>query len=181
MFVWLTHAARLLFGFDFLLNGINWWWKLLPYPSVWDPPLRQTPPFVQAMIDTGFMFDGIKVVEVVVGLLLLANRWVPLALVVAFPVTVAIWSVDFFLISMNVRAQVMGWSALALNTFLLFAYLNCYAPMLVSQATPSIPHNGLVQDRTIRSKGLLLALGFVAIALGLAVNAWLIVMVIQQS
>ena len=75
----LVTAARLLLGFDLLLNGINWWWKLLPYPTLGDVPAHGTPQFIQAMIDTHFLFDGIKIVEVATGLALFANRWVPLA------------------------------------------------------------------------------------------------------
>lgn len=87
MFGKLVHAVRLLFGANFVLNGINWWWKILPYPTVGDPP--GGPPFVQAMIETGFLFGGIKLVEVVTGTAFIANRFVPLALAVAFPVTIA--------------------------------------------------------------------------------------------
>ena len=144
MLAWLVRATRLLLGFQFLINGISWWWKILPYPSIWDhSALSYTPPFVQAMIDTGYMFDLIKGIEIVTGLALLANRWVPLALVVMFPVTVAAWSVDFFLISGSLRAQVMGWSALAANAFLLLAYFDYFAPMLVASSKPSAAFWGL--------------------------------------
>ncbi|MGV3554952.1 MAG: hypothetical protein ACO1OD_06820 [Croceibacterium sp.] len=130
----LVHAARVLFGVNFLLNGINWWWKILPYPSIGDPP--GGPPFVQAMIDTGFLFDGIKVVEVVTGLAILANRYVPLALAVAFPVTVAAWAVDIGLLGQSLRAQVMGWAVLTMNAFLMLAYFSSYRSMFERRASP---------------------------------------------
>jgi hypothetical protein len=130
----LVHAVRVLFGMNFLLNGINWWWKILPYPTIGDPP--GGPPFVQAMIDTGFLFDGIKLVEVVTGLAILANRYVPLALAVAFPVTVAAWAVDIGLLGQSVRAQVMGWSVLTMNAFLMLAYFPAYRSMFARIATP---------------------------------------------
>jgi hypothetical protein len=63
----LTHSARVLFGLILFANGLNWWWKILPYPSMHDHAnhaLPHTPPFVQAMLDTGFMFDFVRVVEV---------------------------------------------------------------------------------------------------------------------
>lgn len=134
MFGKLVHAVRLLFGLNFLLNGINWWWKILPYPTIGDPP--GGPPFVQAMIDTGFLFYGIKVVEVTAGLAILANRFVPLALVIAFPVTVAAWAVDVGLLGHSLRAQVMGWAVFIMNGFLLLAYLDVYRPMLAIRAAP---------------------------------------------
>jgi len=181
----LTQMARLLLAFEYILNGLNWWWKVLPFPSVSDPPLSQTPPFVQAMIDTGFMFSGTKAVEVVTGLLLLANRWVPLALVVAFPVTVGIWSVDFFLISTSLRAQVLGWSVLMLNTYLLFAYISYFLPMLVARATPWTAEIDDASAQSgaggpLRRNQALMVLGFVAVVLGGVTCGWLVVMVAQQ-
>jgi hypothetical protein len=137
MFEKLVQAVRILFGVSFLLNGINWWWKILPYPTIGDPP--GGPAFVQAMIDTGFLFDGIKAIEVVAGVALLANRFVPLALAIAFPVTVAAWAVDIGLLGHSLRAQVMGWAVLAMNGFLMLAYLDAYRPMLLSRATPGVP------------------------------------------
>ncbi len=137
MFYNLVHAVRVLFGFNFLLNGINWWWKILPYPTMGDPPGGD--PFVQAMIDTGFLFDGIKLVEVVTGAAILANRYVPLALAAAFPVTVAAWAVDIGLLGHSLRAQVMGWAVLSMNGFLMLAYLDCFRPMLVGRAAPNAP------------------------------------------
>lgn len=137
MFEKLVHAVRLLFGLNFLLNGINWWWKILPYPTIGDPP--GGPAFVQAMIDTGFLFDGIKAVEVLTGVAILANRFVPLALAVAFPVTVAAWAVDIGLLGHSLRAQVMGWAVLSMNGFLMLAYLDAYGPMLLSKAAPRAP------------------------------------------
>lgn len=137
MFGKLVHAVRLLFGLNFLLNGINWWWKILPYPTIADPP--GGPPFVQAMIDTGFLFHSIKLIEVVAGVAIIANRFVPLALVVAFPVTAAAWAVDVGLLGHSLRAQVMGWSVLSMNGFLLLAYLDAYRPMLAIRAAPGSP------------------------------------------
>jgi len=181
----LARMARWLLAFEYILNGLNWWWKVLPYPSLSDPPLRQTPAFVQAMIDTGFMFDGTKAVEVVTGLMLLADRWVPLALVVAFPVTVGIWSVDLFLIGTSVRAQVLGWSVLLLNGYLLLAYIRYFAPMLAARATPwGQPEAAGRSPRTAAGPPgwcdrAMTAFGVVSVAVGAAASAWLVVMLAQ--
>jgi hypothetical protein len=128
------HAVRILFGLNFLLNGINWWWKILPYPTIGDRP--GGPPFVQAMIATGFLFGCIKAVEVVTGVAILANRFVPLALAVALPVTLAAWAVDIGLLGHSLRAQVMGWAVLSMNGFLMLAYIEAYRPMLLGKSAP---------------------------------------------
>jgi hypothetical protein len=173
---YLPHAARLLFGIEFLLNGLNWWWKILPFPSMSDPLINQGPPFVQAMIKTGYMFDGIKIIEVVAGSLLLVNRYVPLALVVAFPVSVGAWSVDFFLIPGSLRAQVMGWSVLLLNTYLLLAYLPYFKTMLVARAplveSPRPTSGAPLHWSTV-------VVGLVAVTFGLVACGWLFVLAKQ--
>ena len=179
----LADAVRLLFGFQYLLNGVNWWWKLLPYPSINDPRLAQTPAFVQAMIDTGYMFDGIKVVEVLAGIALLANRWVPLTLIIALPVTVGIWSVNYFLIPDVLRAQIMGWSALLMIVFLALAYFRYYLPFLRAKAEPFLP--GLQQGAGVDvlpivglPAAALITLGIVAAALGAVADAILVKMML---
>lgn len=167
-------AARLLLAIDFLLNGMSWWWKILPYPSISDPHANRGPLFVQAMIDTGYMFDGIKAVEVIAGGLLLVNRLVPLALLIAFPVSVGAWSVDFFLISGSLRAQVMGWSVLCLNGFLLLAYLPYFKTIFVARAQPGmLVPTGASQSGTLY-RWCMIALGAVTVALGLVACGWLL-------
>jgi putative oxidoreductase len=137
----LTHSARVLFGLMFFANGLNWWWKILPYPSMHDHAnhaLSHTPPFVQAMLDTGFMFDFVRIVEVTAGTGLLLNCWTPFLLVFVFPLSVGIWAVDVFLIASSVRASVMGWAVFSLNGFLLVSYLDCYVPMLTRTVVPGL-------------------------------------------
>jgi len=182
MFTSVTRIARLIFAFVFLINGLNGWWKVLPYPTVFDSPVSTTPPFVQAMLDTGYLFAALKAIEVLGGLMLFANRWVPLALVVCFPVAVGAWSIDFFLLQHSVRAQVMGWTVLLLNTYLLFAYLPYYTSMLVSRSSPS---ELAASDRsspgvTAAKSAVLAAFGVIAVAMGLWASGWLVHLAAQQ-
>jgi hypothetical protein len=135
----LAHSARVIFGFILFANGLNWWWKILPYPSMHDHAnheLTHTPPFVQAMLNTGFMFDFVRIIEVTAGMGLLVNCWTPLLLVLVFPLSLGIWAVDVFLIAASLRASVMGWAVLLLNGFLLVSYLDLYIPMLARTAVP---------------------------------------------
>ncbi|NJN50486.1 MAG: hypothetical protein HC809_00470 [Gammaproteobacteria bacterium] len=177
-----TRIARWIFAFEFLINGLNGWWRILPYPTVFDPPLSTTPPFVQAMLDTGYLFGAMKAVEVLGGLMLFANRFVPLTLVLCFPVTVGAWSIDFFLLQESLRAQVMGWSVLLLNTYLLFAYLRYYAPMLVSRSNPIEPAASEVPPPIVigPNSAALVAFGFIAVAVGLWASGWLVLMAARQ-
>jgi hypothetical protein len=137
----LTHSARVLFGLILFANGLNWWWKILPYPSIHDHAnhaLPHTPPFVQAMLNTGFMFDFVRIIEVTAGAGLLMNCWTPFLLVFVFPLSLGIWAVDVFLIASSLRANVMGWAVFSLNGFLLVSYLDCYVPMLTRTVVPGL-------------------------------------------
>jgi hypothetical protein len=83
----LAYSARVLFGLILFANGLNWCWKILPYPSMHDQVLPHTPPFVQAMLDTEFMFDFVRIIEITAGAGLLINCWTPLLLVLVFPLS----------------------------------------------------------------------------------------------
>lgn len=78
--------ARIALGGLFVFSGSN---KLFPFMQV--PPM---PPaaaaFIGALVATGYMIPLIGGVEVLFGLLVLAGRFVPLALVVLAPLIINI-------------------------------------------------------------------------------------------
>lgn len=175
----LVAVVRLMMGTEFLLNGLNWWVKLIgPYPSISDFAHRAPPPdFVGAMIQTGVMFHIVKATELLAGIALLTNRFVPLMLVAAFPVTVPVFIVDVILIH-HLRGFFMGTGALLMNTFLLFSYLHCYRPMLNPRAQPDA---GRPQDIPQLPVPLMLAYGWVATAFGAVILTWVAVMMFQYA
>lgn len=124
-------ALRILFGLHFLVNGANFFFHFFSVPPPQNPLATQ---FMKAMVETGVIFTAVKTVEVVAGIALLANRFVPLALVVALPVSVNIFFVDVFLIGTWFGGWVLGAGTLLLNVVLLFAYLKYYRPMLCAKA-----------------------------------------------
>ena len=86
-------AARLLLGAVFTVFGLNGFLHFLPAP----PPSGLAAVFVGGLAASGYMFPLIKGTEVVVGLLLLSNRFVPLALTILAPVVVNILAFHLFL------------------------------------------------------------------------------------
>ena len=86
----LVSLVRWLLGLDYLINGVNWFFKLItPYPSLSDFVAFHPPQdVVGAMIDNGVLFPLAKATEVATGLALLTDLFVPLALVLAMTVTV---------------------------------------------------------------------------------------------
>ncbi len=93
-----------------------------------------TPYLNQTLIDTG-LFQIVKAVEIVVGLLLIFNRAVPLALCVYFPVTVVIFVVNMFLEDFAAGPFIAVIYA-AVHLFLFWVYRSYYQGMLAWQARP---------------------------------------------
>lgn len=121
----LPTIARYLFGLVFFVFGLNKFLQFLPQPELAPAPLE----FFGALMATGYMFPFIAVTEIVAGALLLANRFVPVALVIIAPVTLNILLFHIFLDSSGL---VMGIVVFALNLYLLFSYKKYYDPFLVA-------------------------------------------------
>ncbi|MBL4847338.1 MAG: DoxX family protein [Planctomycetes bacterium] len=80
------HAARLLLGLIFVVFGLNGFLNFIPIP----PPTGAAAEFMGGLAAAGYFFPLLKGTEIVVGLALLSNRFVPLALVVLAPITINI-------------------------------------------------------------------------------------------
>ena len=122
---WSTAAARVALGLVFFGAGLTWFLKLVPPPSesMSDGAMALAGGFMKA----GYLFPLIKGIEVVAGLLLLSNRFVPLALAVLAPLVVNIVAFHAFLAPSGVG---MALFVLALEIGLAWAYRAAYRPML---------------------------------------------------
>ena len=116
-------AARIALGTLFFVFGLNGFLDVLPQPSVPD----EAGAFLGALAATGYMFPLIKGTEVVAGLLLLANRWVPLALVLLAPIVVNIVAFHAVL----GPASPIGVVALGLGLFLAWGHRAHFRPLFV--------------------------------------------------
>jgi hypothetical protein len=84
-----------------------------------------------AFLASGYMFPLIKGTEVVVGALLLANRFVPLALVLLAPVMVNIVLFHAFLAPSGIGMAIV---LVALQLFLAWTNRRAYRPLLTARA-----------------------------------------------
>ncbi|MEY2880109.1 MAG: hypothetical protein RLZZ15_2489 [Verrucomicrobiota bacterium] len=124
--------ARVLLGLMFFVFGLNGFLNFIPQP----PPDQMPKALVEfsvAMMKTGYLFQLVKGTEVVVGLLLLANRFVPLALVVIAPVIVNIVAIHAFLAPSTVAMAVV---IAALELYLAWAYRSAFRGVLAARVTP---------------------------------------------
>jgi hypothetical protein len=119
-----------LLGLVFLVCGLDGFLHFLPQPT--EPPSEGAMSFAVALMKSGYMFPLIKGTEVAVGALLLANRFVALALVVIAPVLVNIFAFHAFLAPSGVplAAALVG---LALH--LAWVGREAYRPLFVARRT----------------------------------------------
>jgi len=120
---------RVAFGAHALLSGINYFFPLVPPPAIDVSPAA---PFIHEMTQIG-LYSGIKIVEILMGLCLLTNLWVPLALVLEMPTTVSIFYLNTF-IDGAPRQLYTGPRELFYNCFLLAAYAGYLLPIVTMRA-----------------------------------------------
>ena len=118
-------------GLPFFVSGLNGLFHFLPEPKP-DLPEGATA-FVTALMKTGHMLPLIFGTQLIVGALLLANRFVPLALALIAPFLVNALAFHLFL-EPSGRPIVLAF--LALEIYLAWAYRKAFRPMLAMRVTP---------------------------------------------
>jgi len=122
-------AARVLLGLVFFVCGLDGFLHFLPQPT--EPPSEGAMALAVALMRSGYMFPLIKGTEVAAGALLLANRFVPLALVVIAPVLVNIVAFHAFLAPSGL---VLAGVLVALEIALAWVHRAAYRPLLTARS-----------------------------------------------
>lgn len=121
VFVW---TVQFFFGGWLFFNGLNYFVEFTPAPPSSSPLARE---LITALEHTG-LFAWVKAVELLTGLALLANRMVPLATVIAFPVSFAIAYV-MLVINGGVVGTIVGVLVIAFNGFIALSRLDAFLPL----------------------------------------------------
>jgi putative oxidoreductase len=137
-----TTAARLLLGLVFSVFGLNFFLHFLPTPPMAAGPALD---FAGALMASGYVMTVVKVTEVVAGVALLTNRFVPLALTVLAPVVVGIVG---FHATLAPATGGPAYLVLLLELALAYAYRDAYAPLLRAHSEPAAEH---AASRTLHS------------------------------
>jgi len=123
--------ARISMGLIFLITGMNGFLNFLPQPKT--PLPEGAIAFNVALMKTGYLFQMIMGIQVLVGILLLLNRYVPLALAIIAPVIVGIITFHLFLMP-------SGWPMAAvvfvLEVYLAWSYRKAFRLMLAARMDP---------------------------------------------
>src|SRR5215471_10853760 len=120
--------ARILMGLAFLVFGLNGFLHFMPEPK------QQLPEFAVALMKTGYMFPLVMGTQLLVGVLLLLNIFVPLALALIAPVIVGIVTFHIFLAPSTLPMAIV---VLVLELYLAWAYRIAFRPMLAMRVRPA--------------------------------------------
>ena len=127
MSIFLAHAARIILGLIFLVAGLNGWAVILGME-----PFAPTSPQAMALL-TGYLLVLEKSTEVVCGLLLVCNRFLPAALAILAPIVANILLFHLFSDPALLPLAIL---VTLLETFLLFMYRESFKPLLKKNAKP---------------------------------------------
>lgn len=133
VFMVAIYVVQFFFGGWFLWNGLNYFFGFFPQPPGSSPISQE---LIGALIHSG-LFSVVKGIEGLVGLALLANRFVPLAIVASLPVSVCIAHLNI-IANGDTFGIVAGVIVLGLNGIVALGHVDKFLPMLVfNQGDPS--------------------------------------------
>jgi uncharacterized membrane protein YphA (DoxX/SURF4 family) len=117
-------VARWLLGLPLVVFGLNLFLNFIPQPEVQLPEKAAT--FVGALVTSGYMMPMIGLTQLVVGVLLLVNRCVPLALLLFAPFIVNSVAFHVFL---EPSGLPMACVFLAVHLYLAWVYRAAWSPL----------------------------------------------------
>jgi uncharacterized membrane protein YphA (DoxX/SURF4 family) len=124
-----TAIVRILLGLAFLVFGLNGFLNFMPAP-------KEMPQEIMTVMG-GLMKGGYMTVvsgaEVIVAVLLLTNRFVPLALALLAPIIVGIITFHIALAPATIGPALV---VLVMELYLAWAYRGAFRPMLRAKTTP---------------------------------------------
>ena len=124
-----TAIVRVLLGLMFLVFGLNGFLNFMPVPE--DLPQEII------TVSTGLMMGGYMTVvaatEIIVAVLLLTNRFVPLALALLAPIVVGIITFHVAIAPATIGPGIV---VLLMELYLAWSYRGAFRPMLRAKTTP---------------------------------------------
>src|SRR5712671_7859231 len=121
----LPTISRILMGLPLIVFGLNGFFNFIPPPTILLP--EKAAAFAGALANTGYMMQLIGATQLIVGLLLVLNRFVPLALALFAPFIVNSIAFHLFLEHSGLPIAIVF---LVLEVYLAWTYRNAYHPIL---------------------------------------------------
>jgi uncharacterized membrane protein YphA (DoxX/SURF4 family) len=126
---YVTAIVRILLGLMFLVFGLNGFLNFMPAPKDMPPEIMTV---AGALMKAGYM-TVVSGTEVLVAILLLTNRFVPLALALLAPIIVGIIT---FHVAMAPTTIGPGIVVLVMELYLAWAYRCTFWSMLAAKVSP---------------------------------------------
>jgi putative oxidoreductase len=124
-------VARILLGLIFVVFGLNFFFHFLH--SAPPDPTSKAGLFLGGLFASGYFFIFLKVLEVLYGLLLLADLYTPLVLILLFPISINI-VLFHTILAPSPSSLIIAWLLFALNVYLAWINRAVYAPLLKRNA-----------------------------------------------
>ena len=118
--------VRILMGLMFMFASVSYFLKLFPQPEL----TGDVKVFMDGITASVYLMTLIKAIELLCGIAFLVGRFVPLATVVIFPITLNILLFHAFL---GPEGLPVAGALFVANLFLAYNYRQNYAPMLVAK------------------------------------------------
>jgi uncharacterized membrane protein YphA (DoxX/SURF4 family) len=125
-------VARILLGLPLVVFGLNCFLNFIPPPASGLP--EEAEAFAGALVRSGYMMPLIGLTQLIVGVFLLVNRFVPLALVLFAPFIVNSLAFHVFLEPSGLAPALVF---LALHLTLAWYYRTAYRPLLTARSVPA--------------------------------------------
>ncbi len=123
--------ARILMWLIFFVFGLNGFLNFIPPPK--SPMPEGASAFIGALMKTGYLLRLIMGTQVIVGILLLLNRFVPLALAIIAPIIIGIMTFHLFL---EPSGLPLASIVFVMEIYLAWVYRKAFRPMLAMRVTP---------------------------------------------
>lgn len=116
-------AVRIIYGLLWVVFGVNFFLQFLPNP----PPPESMVKIMEGFLATGYLLKLAKMIEITVGICLVFNVFVPLALILIAPITVNILMIHLFVEPSGLPIAIF---MIGVNIFLASRYGSYYKPLL---------------------------------------------------
>ncbi len=128
----LEAAARYLLGGIFLVFGLDYLVHFMP-----ELPFSEAGgQFLEALINTGYMFPLIKLVEVTGAILLMTPRFAPLGALLVAPIVL---NIGLYHLVLDPNGGVIGAALVICEAFLLWTYRQAYQPLVMPGTASGAP------------------------------------------
>jgi putative oxidoreductase len=115
--------TRVVLGLLFMVSAVSYFFNLMPA----QPMGEKAQLFVTGLMASGYLMPVVKVIETVCAISFLSNRFIPIAKVIIFPITVNILLFHAFMAPAGVFIPLLIFAG---NIFLAYVYRRNYDLML---------------------------------------------------